>query len=201
MKGQTLTQNNSDVLELNQDTQLQNVPTNEEKKLLEECIDELFSKEEQEELPKEDQKPEVRFTRFLYKINFIEQDIQKNKKVAEDTIKEINDWFEKKRNQLEKQIEWLGNQMKNYLIIQNQKSLSLTSGKIGFRNQQDKIVIVDNDLFYNKALPDLLRKIEESYEPDMSKIKKQIKTTGDIPMGIEVSPVEPKFYYKLNNGG
>ena len=201
MKTQNLTQNNSDVLELNQDTQLQNAPTSEEKKVLEECLDELFSKEEQEELPKEDQKPEVRFTRFLYKIKFIEENIQKDKKVAEDTIKEINDWFEKKRNQLEKQIEWLGNQMQNYLVIQDLKSLSLPSGKIGFRNQQDKIEIVAKELFFNKALPELLRHVPESYEPDMSKIKKHIKSTGDVPEGIEVLPQDSKFYYKLNQNG
>lgn len=201
MKNQTLTKNNSDVLELNEDTQLQSAPTSEEKKLLEECLDDLFSKEEQEDLQKEEQTPEVRFTRFLWKIKFIEQEIEKHKRVAEETINEINSWFEKKRNQLEKQIEWLSNQMENYLIIQNKKKLELPPGRIAFRSQQDKIEIIDNELFYNKALPELLRKIEESFEPDMSKIKKYIKETGDVPEGIAVSPQQPKFYIKLNNGG
>ena len=118
MKDQTLTNGEPkiDVFESNDTSEDQDT-----KEVLEKYLDELFSAEEKEDLQKEEQNPEVRFTRFLYKIKFIEQDIEKNKKVAEDTIKEINDWFEKKRNQLEKQIEWLSNKMQNYLIIQNQK--------------------------------------------------------------------------------
>jgi hypothetical protein len=93
--------------------------------------------------------------------------------------------------------------MKNYLIIQNQKSLSLPSGKIGFRSQQDKVEIVDKELFFNKASPDLLRRVPESFEPNLKMIKELIKKTGFIPNGIEVKSHEAKFYYKINqnNGG
>lgn len=173
----------------------------EDKKLLEECLDELFSKEESEEIRNESLSPEVRFTKFLWKINFIEQEIEKHSKVAEETIKEVNDWFEQKKDQLKKQIEFLSNQMQNYLRVQDRKSLALPSGKIGFRIQQDKIEVADPDLFYSKATPDLLRHIPESYEPDILKIKSHIKTNGDIPSGVEVSPQAPKFYYKLNKKG
>ena len=197
MKGQTFTKNNSDVLELNDNNQLTS-EDQDTKEFLEKYLDEMFTSDEEKEEIKEEQSPEVRFTRFLYKIKFIEQDIEKNKKIAEDTIKEITDWFDKRRNQLEKQIKFLSDQMQNYLIIQDLKSLSLPSGKIGFRNQVDKIEIINYDLFYNKALPELLRQVPESYEPDIPKIKMHIKNTGDIPEGLQLTPQDPKFYYKLN---
>ena len=201
MKGQALTNDdtNTSVLELNQDTH--SSEDEDTKRILEKYLDELFSEEEQEEFQKEEITPEIRFTRFLWKIKFIEQDIEKNRRVAEETIKEITDWFEKKKSQLEGQIRFLCDQMQNYLTIQDLKSLSLPSGKIGFRNQQDKIEITDYDLFYNKALPELLRHVPESYEPDMKKIKEHIKTTSEIPEGIDITPQDPKFYYKLNQNG
>ena len=201
MKGQALTNDdtNTSVLELNQDTH--SSEDEETKRILEHYLDELFSEEEQADLQKEEVTPEIRFTRFLWKIKFIEQELDKHQRVAEAMINEVSSWFDKKKSQLEGQIRFLCDQMQNYLVIQDLKSLSLPSGKIGFRNQQDKIEILDYDLFYSKALPALLRHVPESYEPDMKKIKEHIKTTSEIPEGIEVSSQDPKFYYKLNQNG
>lgn len=177
---------------------LELTPKEKDKKLLEECLDEIFSKEESEELNAESISPEVRFTRFLWKINFLEQEIEKHSKVAEETVKEINDWFEKKKSQLKGQIDFLSNQMQYFLRINDCKSMVLPSGKIGFRVQQDKVEVVNQDLFFSKATSELLRHVPETYEPDMMKIKAHIKSTGEIPEGIEVSHQQPKFYYKLN---
>ena len=202
MKGQPITNGepkvkpNTEVLELNTTSKDQDT-----KEVLENYLDELFSAEEQEDLRKEEVTPEIRFTRFLWKIKFLEQELDKHQRVAENTIKEVSDWFEKKKSQLDNQIRFLCDQMQNYLTIQDLKSLSLPSGKIGFRNQQDKIEIINYDLFYNKALPELLRHVPESYEPDLKKIKEHIKTTSEIPEGIDIVPQEPKFYYKLNQNG
>ena len=193
--------NDSDLLELNQDTH--SSEDEETKRILENYLDQLFSEEEQEDLQKEEVTPEIRFTRFLWKIKFIEKELDKHQKVAEKTIKEVSDWFSKKKSQLEGQIRFLCDQMQNYLSIQDLKSLSLPSGKISLRAQKDKVEIIDYDLFYSKALPELLRQIPESFEPDLKKIKEHIKTTSEIPEGIDITPQEPKFYYKLNqnNGG
>jgi len=203
MKGQTLTNDdtNTSVLELNQTTH--SSEDEDTKEVLEKYLDELFSEEEQADFKKEEVTPEIRFTRFLWKIKFIEQELNKHQRVMEETISEVSGWFDKKKTQLEGQIRFLCDQMQNYLSIQDLKSLSLPSGKIGFRNQQNKIEIVDYDLFYNKAGNAFLRHVPESYEPDMKKIKEHIKTTSEIPEGVDITPQEPKFYYKLNqnNGG
>ena len=58
-------------------------------------------------------------------------------------------------------------------------------------------LIIDEELFYEKADSNLLRNIPESYEPDMKKIKEHIKTTAIIPAGIDIIPQDSKFYYKL----
>jgi hypothetical protein len=87
--------------------------------------------------------------------------------------------------------------MQNYLVKNNLKSLQLPPGTIGMRKQQDKILIIDEELFYEKADSNLLRNIPESYEPDMKKIKEHIKTTAIIPAGIDIIPQDSKFYYKL----
>jgi hypothetical protein len=47
----------------------------------------------------------------------------------------------------------------------------------------------------------LLRKIPESLEPDLSAIQQHIKRTGEIPVGVDVIPGEAKFSYSLTRGG
>jgi len=142
--------------------------------------------------------PEVIFSKYLWVIKMKEQEIKKVKVTSEKLIQDIEAWTDKKISQHQGQIDFLSKQMENYLRQNNQKSMGLPAGTIGLRKQQDKIQITDEDLFYQKADSVLLRCIPESYEPDMKKIKEHIKTTGEVPVGIEVTAQDKKFYYKLN---
>lgn len=187
------------ITELNPDNGISILPAEESEVMaqLKEIFDDMDEAiENAEELT--DESPEVRFSKFLYVIKIKEQEITRVKATAEKLIQDIEAWTEKKIGQHQGQIEFLSKQMENYLRQQNQKSLPLPSGTIGLRKQQDKITITDEELFYQKASPELLRHVPESFEPDMKKIKEHIKTTGEIPIGIELTPVDVKFYYKLN---
>ena len=75
MKGQTLTNGEpkNEILELNETSEDQDT-----KEVLEKYLDELFSEEEKVDIQKEEVTPEIRFTRFLWKIKFIEQEIEKH---------------------------------------------------------------------------------------------------------------------------
>ena len=164
---------------------------------LKEIFDEMYEAiENAEELT--DESPEVRFSKFLYVIKMKEQEIAKVKAIAEKLIQDIETWTDKKIGQHQGQIEFLSKQMENYLRQKEIKSLPLPSGTIGLRKQQPKILIIDEDKFYEKADASILRRIPESFEPDLKAIKEKLKTTGEIPEGIEVTEQEAKFYYKLN---
>jgi len=164
---------------------------------LKEIFDEMYEAiENAEELT--DESPEVRFSKFLYVIKMKEREITKVKATAEKLIQDIEAWTDKKISQHQGQIEFLSKQMENYLRQQQLKSLPLPSGTVGLRKQQPKILIIDEDKFYENADASILRRIPESFEPDLKAIKEKLKTTGEIPEGIEVTEQEAKFYYKLN---
>jgi hypothetical protein len=76
--------------------------------------------------------------------------------------------------------------------------MSLPAGIVGLRRQPDKVEVTNAELFYEKADAGLIRKIPETQEPDLKKIKEQIKLTGEVPDGVDVVSQESKFYYKLN---
>lgn len=145
-----------------------------------------------------EESPEIIFTKYLWVIKLLEEKLEGFKTTAYGFINQTERWLERKESQITNQVNYLLNQMQNYLQINNQKSLSLPTGIVGFRKQPSKLEIKDLSLFLKNAKEELLRKIPECYEPDLMKIKSYIKETGDIPLGIELINQDPKFYYKIN---
>lgn len=187
------------VTEYNPDNGLSLLPNEEADVMLQlkEIFDEMYEAiENAEELT--DDSPEVRFSKFLWVIRMKEKDIAKVKATAEKLIRDIEVWTDKKISQHQGQIDFLSKQMENYLRQKVIKSLPLPSGTIGLRKQQPKITIVDSDKFYENADASILRRIPESFEPDLKSIKEKLKTTGEIPAGVEVTEQDAKFFYKLN---
>jgi len=174
------------------------VMTEDDKNELAELLDDLFGKvpKEEEELSNPES-PEVLFAKFLWKIKFLEKEIETAGTTADRLREEISLWQEMRTVQKQKQIQYLCMHMENYLRCRNVKSMLLPNGTIGLRRQQPKIEIRDEDLFYKNSDNGLLRHIPESYEPDLKKIREHIKTTGEIPAGIDMTEQEARFYYKL----
>ena len=174
------------------------VLTDEERAKLTELIDEIFPDDiEQGEFINSDD-PQVLFAKFLWRIKYLEDEIGQYKSTAEKLMQEIETWLAHKSNQKQSQIDFLSGRMEEYLRTREIKSMSLPAGLIGLRKSQDKIEITNEELFYEKADAGLIRKIPETQEPDLKKIKEQIKLTGDVPDGVDVVSQESKFYYKLN---
>ena len=172
--------------------------TDEERAKLTELIDEIFPDDiEQGEFINSDD-PQVLFAKFLWRIKYLEDEIGQYKSTAEKLMQEIETWLAHKSNQKQSQIDFLSGRMEEYLRTREIKSMSLPAGLIGLRKSQDKIEITNEELFYEKADAGLIRKIPETQEPDLKKIKEQIKLTGDVPDGVDVVSQESKFYYKLN---
>ena len=172
--------------------------TEDERAKLTELIDEIFPDEiEQGEFISVDD-PQVLFAKFLWRIKYLEDEIGQYKSTAEKLTQEIETWLGHKSNQKQSQIDFLSGRMEEYLRTREIKSMSLPAGIVGLRKQQDKIEITNEVLFYEKADASLIRKIPETQEPDLKKIKEQIKQTGEVPDGVDVVSQDSKFYYKLN---
>lgn len=172
--------------------------TDEERAKLTELIDEIFPDDiEQGEFINSDD-PQVLFAKFLWRIKYLEDEIGQYKSTAEKLMQEIETWLAHKSNQKQSQIDFLSGRMEEYLRTREIKSMSLPAGIVGLRRQPDKVEVTNAELFYEKADANLIRKIPETQEPDIPKIKQQIKQTGEVPDGVDVVSQESKFYYKLN---
>ena len=148
------------------------------------CIDEI--------------EPEIKLDKYLWVIRQKETELNKCSALAQESIRRTQAWLDKKESTINSAIEFLSGQMKNYLKQNKLKSLSLPNGNIGFRKQSDMVIIQNEEIFLENAKPELLRHVEESYEPDLKAIKDYIKKSGgDMPKGVDLKPQESKFYYKL----
>ncbi|HEY5534913.1 MAG TPA: host-nuclease inhibitor Gam family protein [Ignavibacteria bacterium] len=186
----------NNVTEINPDEGLSLLPKQDDKAILEEIFEDIFEQIEAD-LAKTDS-PEVVYAKFLWVIKMKVQAIEKIKTTAEKLIQDIQDWQDRKSLQHQGQIDFLSGKMEGYLRQQQLKSLQLPSGVVGLRKQQPKIEIVDSDKFYENADESILRKIPESFEPNLKAIKEKLKETGEIPQGVDVIEQDSKFYFKFN---
>ena len=170
-----------------------------DKELLEDFLNELELNEDNIK-SLEEIEPEIRLDKYLWVIREKEKELHRCSALADESIKRSKNWIEKKTISINSAIEFLSGQMRNYLKQNNLKSLSLPNGNIGFRKQSDVVIVQNEEIFLANAKPELLRHIEESYEPDLKAIKDYIKQSGgDLPKGVDLKPQESKFYYKLSD--
>ena len=168
-----------------------------DKELLEEFINNM-NLESNNLIDIESIDPEIKLDKYLWIIRQKEIELNKCKAIAEVSLNRTQNWLEKKEQSINSTIEFLTNQMQNYLNQNSLNKLSLPNGSIGFRKQPDSIEITDEELFLTTAASELLRHLPEKFEADLKSIKEYIKTTSEIPAGVELKSKDPKFYYKLS---
>jgi len=170
-----------------------------DKELLEDFLNELDLNDDKS-VSIDEIEPEIKLDKYLWVIRQKETELNKCSALAEESMRRTQAWLDKKENTINSAIEFLSGQMRNYLKQNKLKSLSLPNGNIGFRKQSDVVIIQNEEIFLANAKPELLRHIQESYEPDLKAIKDYIKKSGgDMPKGVDLKPQESKFYYKLSD--
>ncbi len=168
-----------------------------EKELLEEFINKM-DLESSNITDFESVEPEIKLDKYLWIIREKEIELNKCKALAEESINRTQGWLEKKEHTIQSAINFLSVQMRNYLHQNSLNKLSLPNGNIGFRKQPDSIEITDEELFLTTAASELIRHLPEKFEADLKSIKEYIKTTSEIPAGVEIKSKDPKFFYKLS---
>lgn len=76
------------------------------------------------------------------------------------------------------------------------KSMKTPWGKVGFRAQQDEIEVLDEEAVKDQVamgkLPESIQRVK--IEISKSELNKYIKTSGEVPAGVKVTPRDDKFY-------
>jgi hypothetical protein len=97
---------------------------------------------------------------------------------------------------LDKKRAWLLFNLEAFARSSGEKTLRLPHGVLKMRKGRDKVAVVEMEAFLKVAgKMGLVKSIPECITPDNQAILNRIKTTGEIPAGVEYFPGETKFTY------
>jgi len=138
---------------------------------------------------------------MLAAIEKLDEQMNEVIELADEEIKLIEEYRKQELEKLDKKRSWLTFNLEGYIRSTGEKTITLPHGQIKLRQGRQKVQVIDMDKFLKVGDKlNLLRKIPESLEPDISAIHQHIKRTGEIPRGVEVFQGETKFSYSLTRG-
>ncbi len=165
-------------------------------------IEELLQEAEIREKEYKEEMDKLKADQMLTAVEKIEIQMREVIEIADEEIKLIADYRKEELDKLEKKRSWLCWQLEQFIRSTGEKTITLPHGQIKLRQGRQKVQVIDMDKFLKVGERyNLLRKIPESYEPNLQAIHQHIKMTGEIPIGVDVIPAETKFSYSLKRGG
>ncbi len=160
-------------------------------------LEELLDAEIEREKDRLIEMSKIKADQALAAISVIEARINEVNDIAEKEINLIQQWNMSEVSKLQKKIDWLVWNLENYMKTTGEKTISLPHGKIAFRMGRDRVEVID----LQKFLPigqrlGLVRVTPAKTEPDLLAIAAYTKLNGKPPVGVMLTPAQPKFSYK-----
>jgi hypothetical protein len=113
-------------------------------------------------------------------------------------LKLIEEYRLSENARLDKKRGWLVFQLESWARSTGEKTIRLIHGQCKLRKGRDKVVITSLDEFLPEAQTlGLLKRVPESYNPDLAAVLQHVKATGEVLPGTEVIPAEVKFTYSI----
>ena len=119
---------------------------------------------------------------------------------AEQQMEEIRRWQDGELEEVTQKIAFHENCLASYLLRLGRKSLSLITGTFKFRKQPDKIEVLDKaafELWAQGKDTDAWWNVTVTKSPKKAAIKELIKSTGEIPDGVEYVEQPDKLAVEL----
>lgn len=129
----------------------------------------------------------------LWQIAELEEGIEQIESLARKEASVIESWRASEVGRLHQRIQDLAGLLGGFIRNQQRKTLHLPHGELRLRAMPDRISI--NEAEFRLDREEFVRVIPEQRVPDLQKIKQHLKTTGEIPDGIEVHFQDAKFTY------
>lgn len=164
-------------------------------------IEELLFEAEQADQEKRIEMDRLRADQLLSAVGVLESQMSDVNVLVDKEIRLLEEYRSNELSRLEKKRSWLVFNLEGFMRSTGEKTIRLPHGTLKLRKGKDRIAVVAMERFLaiGKKMG-LLRTVPESVSPDIQAILTRIKTTGDIPDGIEFIPGEPKFTYSTNGG-
>ena len=130
---------------------------------------------------------------LLGKVAELDKQIAEINESTEIQVNRINQWRESRINSIEKQKQYFIPSLHAFIQQSGKRTIKLVNGNINLRKLQPKLEIIDEEIIPNQFI-----KIREVSTIDKSGIKAHIKSTGEIPDGVDYIKQDDKFGYKVN---
>ena len=139
--------------------------------------------------------------RMLSAVSVLESQMEDVNELVEKEIKLLEEYRSNELSRLDKKRSWLLFNLDRYMRSTGEKTLRLPHGSLKLRKGRDKVAVVALGEFL-KIGPNLhlVRSVPEQVTPDLQAIVNHIKTTGEIPAGVQFIPAKVKFSYSTNGG-
>ena len=131
---------------------------------------------------------------ILAKIAEIDMQIVEVRESHQTQLERLNIWRETRTISLPKQIDYYMPFLRAYMERTGSKTEHLSNGELRLRKQQPLIEIIDEQLLLNSG--EFVR-TKTTTSIDKAGIRSHIKSTGEVPSGIDFQEQPDKFSYKL----
>ena len=131
---------------------------------------------------------------LLGKVADLDQQISDINGSAQTQLERIGLWQESRTASIEKQKDYYLPFLKAYMERLGKKTEKLVNGTLSLRKQQPLIEIIDEQLLLNSG--EFVR-TKTTTSIDKAGIRSHIKSTGEVPSGIDFQEQPDKFSYKL----
>jgi len=164
-------------------------------------IEELLLEAEQADQEKRISMDRLRADQLLSAVSVLEGQMSDVNELVDKEITLLEGYRSNELSRLERKRSWLVFNLDGFMRSTGQKTVRLPHGELRLRKGKDRIAVVAMDKFLaiGKKLG-LLRSVPESFSPDIQAILSRIKTTGEIPDGVQFIPAETRFSYSTNGG-
>jgi hypothetical protein len=164
-------------------------------------IEELLLQAELADQEKRIEMDRLRADQILAAISKLEEGMAEVNDLCEKELNLIEEYRANEVARLDKKRSWLVFNLDGFMRSTGEKTLRLPHGALKLRKGRDKVAVVALDEFL-KIGPKLklVRSVPEQVTPDIQAIVNHIKTTGEIPPGVQFIPADVRFSY-ITNGG
>ena len=162
-------------------------------------IEELLQQSEQADQEKRIEMDRLTCDKMLATITVLEEQMAGANELVDKEIRLLEKYRSNELSRLEKKRSWLVFNLDGFMRNSVEKTIRLPHGTLKLRKGRDKIAVVSLEKFL--AIGEklgLVRTVPESAAPDIQAILTRIKTTGEIPDGVEFIPAETRFSYITN---
>jgi len=131
---------------------------------------------------------------ILGKVASFDAEIAEIEESASTQIERVKQWEESRINSIEKQKQHFLPSLHAFIQQSGKRTIKLVNGDINLRKLQPKLEIIDDEI-----IPPQFIKVREVSSIDKTGIKAHIKSTGEIPEGVDYIQQDDKFGYKVTN--